>query len=77
MPDRATYLSRTLLSRIRNLEASRSESADPEGPTMMASAERVVSKVLAVEEGITDGATVQLGMNGTRTRDRLRDRQTL
>jgi hypothetical protein len=55
MPDRADYLARQLLARIDAFEA------DARGDRELAAArERLVTKVLASEAGIVDGATVQL-----------------
>ena len=59
MADRASYLANTLLSRLRSIEESLvdEERADPQAKAKQR--ESLVSKVLAVEEGITDGPTVQ------------------
>jgi hypothetical protein len=58
MADRASYLAHTLLSRLRSLEeAELEEKADDHRQARQR--ESLVAKVLAVEEGITDGPTVQ------------------
>ena len=58
MPDRATYLSRLLLSRFRGLEGILSDVADEREKTTRR--QDLVSKILAVEAGVVDGAMVQL-----------------
>ena len=57
MPDRATYLARTILSRLRSLEAALADAGD-DLPQEGGRRAEVVRKVLAVEEGITFGPTV-------------------
>ena len=56
MPDRADYLARTLLTRMRSLEEVLAEDADGRGganPTQRRV--ELVEKVLAVEAGVLDG----------------------
>ena len=55
MPDRADYLARTLLTRMRSLEEVLAEDAD--GQTVNPTQRRVelVEKVMAVEAGVLDG----------------------
>jgi hypothetical protein len=55
MPDRADYLARVLLTR-----ASAFEGGGDDPRELIAGRERLVTKVLASEAGIVDGATVQL-----------------
>ncbi len=55
MPDRADYLARQLLSRAAAFEADAASDA-----ALLAARERLVTKVLASEAGIVDGATVRL-----------------
>lgn len=60
MPDRATYLARTILSRMRSLEGVLTE--DGVRPDSIRAARRteLIEKILAIEEGVTAGPTVQL-----------------
>jgi hypothetical protein len=55
MPDRADYLARQLLARAGAFEADAADEA-----ARLAGRERLVTKVLASEAGITDSATVRL-----------------
>lgn len=55
MPDRADYLARQLLARASAFEADAADEA-----ALLTARERLVTKVLASEAGITDGATVRL-----------------
>lgn len=55
MPDRADYLARQLLARIAAFESDARDDRE-----LAAARERLVTKVLASEAGIVDGATVQL-----------------
>lgn len=57
--DRATYLARTLIARMRNLAVVDLDSSSAEKPRPGSRREEQVAKVLAVEAGIVDGATVQ------------------
>ncbi|MGC4072635.1 MAG: hypothetical protein QM760_08975 [Nibricoccus sp.] len=58
MIDRATYLARRLLARLTEIEnAAERAVSDAEGMTLR---REVVTKILAVEEWITDGPTVAL-----------------
>jgi len=58
MTDRATYLSRRLLNRLADIESSADVSTnESDGATLRREA---IAKVLAVEEGITDGTTLAL-----------------
>lgn len=56
--DRATYLARQLLTRMRSLETALAD--DPNARTQSARREELVAKVLAIEADTTDGPTVQL-----------------
>jgi hypothetical protein len=60
MPDRADYLARLLLSRMRDLEGALLDDAAPDEHEDGLRRQELVAKVLVVEEGITDGPTVQL-----------------
>jgi hypothetical protein len=53
MPDRADYLARTLVTRMRSLDAVLAE--DNAGPDSRRRIE-LVEKILAVEAGVLDGA---------------------
>lgn len=55
MPDRADYLARQLLTRAAAFESGARDERE-----LAAARERLVTKVLASEAGIVDGATVQL-----------------
>jgi hypothetical protein len=59
MADRPSYLAHTLLSRLRSLEEAELDEEKADEHRQARQRESLVSKVLAVEEGITDGATVQ------------------
>lgn len=59
-PDRAAYLARVLLSRLRQLEIAALEDDAPGLRKSTVTREDMVAKVLAVETGVTDGSTVQL-----------------
>ena len=58
MADRADYLARTLTARLRNLEESFAGDgrAEPERPKRI----EAIEKVLAIELGVTDAATIAL-----------------
>jgi hypothetical protein len=60
MPDRADYLARVLVSRLRDLESALLDDAEPDEHEEGMRRQEIVTKVLAIEEGITDGPTVQL-----------------
>jgi hypothetical protein len=53
MPDRADYLARTLIARMRSLETVLAEDADAGGARRRI---ELVEKVLAIEAGVLDGA---------------------
>lgn len=57
--DRATYLARTLIARMRNLAVIELDSSAADQRHSGRRREEQVAKVLAVETGIVDGATVQ------------------
>lgn len=57
MVDRAHYLARMLIARVTALEAASREDASPR-ETLRSRRVDLVAKVLAVELGITDGATL-------------------
>ena len=54
MPDRADYLARTLLNRMRSLEEVLADDADASGAAIQRRVE-LVEKVMAVEAGVLDG----------------------
>jgi hypothetical protein len=54
MPDRADYLARTLITRMRSLEAVLAE--DDAGASGTKRRLELVEKILAVEAGVLDGA---------------------
>jgi hypothetical protein len=58
MPDRADYIARTLIARLARLQANLAEDgrAEPDRAQRIAA----IEKVLAVELGLTDGATLSL-----------------
>jgi hypothetical protein len=58
--DRASYLARQLLTRMRSLEAVLAEDPDNPDRSHAARREELVAKVLATEADTTDGATVRL-----------------
>lgn len=58
--DRASYLARQLLTRMRSLEAALMDEADMPARPPSARREELVAKVLAIEADTTDGATVRL-----------------
>lgn len=60
MPDRASYLSRQLLTRMRSLESALADESDHPARSHAARREELVAKVLAIEADTTDGATVRL-----------------
>lgn len=61
MTDRATYLSRRLLSRLADIESADLSPHDLPRDASVANFQRdAIAKILAVEEGITDGATIAL-----------------
>ena len=62
-PDRALYLARLLISRLRDLEEALLDNTDPDKRSKVERQQDLVVKVLAVEAGVTDGPTVQLVAN--------------
>ncbi len=58
--DRASYLARQLLTRMRSLEAALADDADTPARSHGARREELVAKVLAIEADTTDGPTVKL-----------------
>lgn len=58
MADRADYLARTLIARLTNLQASFAE--DGRGEPDRRQRIEAIEKVLAVELGVTDSATMSL-----------------
>jgi len=54
-PDRADYLARTLINRMRSLEEVLAEGADARGAGNTQRRVELVEKVLAVEAGVLDG----------------------
>ena len=55
MPDRADYLARTLLTRMRSLEEVLAEDADGHASSPTQRRVELVEKVMAVEAGVLDG----------------------
>ena len=55
MPDRADYLARTLLTRMRSLEEVLAEGADATAVNPTQRRVELVEKVMAVEAGVLDG----------------------
>lgn len=55
MPDRADYLARTLIARMRSLEEVLAEDADEHGAGGAQRRVELIEKVLAVEAGVLDG----------------------
>lgn len=60
MPDRATYLARTILSRVRNLEGVLTEDGVQAESARTKRRAELIGKILAIEEGITSGPVVHL-----------------
>jgi hypothetical protein len=60
MPDRADYLAKTLVSRMRNLEIALLDDAAPSRSEQDARRYELVQKVLAIEAGTVDHSTTQL-----------------
>ncbi len=58
--DRASYLARQLLTRMRSLETALADDTDHPTRSHAARREELVAKVLAIEADTTDGATVRL-----------------
>lgn len=58
MTDRATYLSRRLLGRLSDIQSAADLSLDDGSAAALQ--RDAIAKILAVEEGITDGATIAL-----------------
>jgi hypothetical protein len=58
--DRATYLARQLLTRMRSLESALADESDTPSRSHAARREELVAKVMAIEADTTDGATVRL-----------------
>ena len=59
MPDRATYLARVFLTRLRQLDDVSGDESGMDEQAESARRQELVSKVLAVEAGIVDGTTVR------------------
>jgi hypothetical protein len=78
MSDRATYLARTLLTRMQNLEGILAgEPGGRDGASATTKRREQVAKVLAIEAGVTDEASVRLvesALPHVSARDRLTDR---
>lgn len=61
MSDRATYLARTLLTRLQSLEALLAdEPGGREGPAATTRRREAIAKVLAIEAGVTDETSIRL-----------------
>lgn len=58
--DRATYLARQLLTRMRSLESALADDSDSASRSHASRREELVAKVLAIEADTTSGATVRL-----------------
>ncbi|WP_438481297.1 hypothetical protein [Oleiharenicola lentus] len=59
MPDRSDYLAKTIVARLRSLEAILREDLPPNDPQFVKRRTDAVAKILAVDAGVTDGITVQ------------------
>lgn len=59
MPDRADYLAKTFVNRLRSLEAILREDFGANDSRLAARREETVAKILAVDAGVTDGSTVR------------------
>ena len=76
MADRADYLARTLIARLAHLQASLAE--EKRGEPDRRQRTEAIEKVLAVELGITDGATlglIEAAVPGGRTLKEAWDRE--
>lgn len=71
--DRATYLARALIARMRNLAEIDLDAPAADALRSDSRREEQVAKVLAVETGIVDGATVQLVASALPTVDLQRE----
>ncbi len=60
MPDRADYLARILITRMRSLEESLADRSDADPATDARRRVELVEKVLAIEAGVVDGSTHRL-----------------
>jgi hypothetical protein len=69
MPDRADYLAKTLLARMRSLDAVLRDGSDtPEAEELRRRIE-LVEKVLAIDAGIVDGPTNRVVLSAMPTLD--------
>jgi hypothetical protein len=59
MPDRADYIAKTIVGRLRSLEAILREDLPANDPRLPERRTETVAKILAVDAGVTDGITVQ------------------
>lgn len=59
MPDRADYLAKTLLIRMRSLEGVMHEDTAATEPGKARRRTELVEKILAIEAGVTDGVTIK------------------
>lgn len=60
MADRATYLARTIISRVRSLEGVMAEDGIRAEPEREQRRTELIQKILAIEEGFTSGTAVKL-----------------
>lgn len=60
MRDRATYLARTIISRVRSLEGVLTEDGIQAEPVREQRRTELLQKILAIEEGFTSGAAVKI-----------------
>ncbi|MEJ1973304.1 MAG: hypothetical protein WDM96_12825 [Lacunisphaera sp.] len=70
MPDRADYLARTLINRMRSLEEALADRASASDTDDAQRRVELVEKVLAVEAGVLDGATHRLLLSAMPTLSR-------
>ncbi len=60
MSDRASYLARTLLSRLQSLETVLAEEpGGTSGPAASTRRRELVAKILAIEAGVTDESSIR------------------
>jgi hypothetical protein len=59
MSDRADYLARTIVRRLRAIEAIAREDFSADDPQLAGRQLETVAKILAVDAGVTDGITVR------------------
>lgn len=60
MPDRADYLARTLIARMRSLEDVLADQSKPDSASDARRRVELVEEVMAIEAGVVDGSTHRL-----------------